>query len=166
MNTLYNISERYQNLLELCYSDNVDSDLLATAISIVDGELTDKVHNGIAIIRELTAKSAAFDAEIKRLAASKRAIDNNLERLKNYYLDNLNAIGKQRVSTDIGTMTVAKAGGKRTMIIDDVNLVPAQFRYTETIEAIDRDALRQALERGDTVEGARLENRRLYLKVS
>lgn len=72
-------------------------------------------------------------------------------------------MGKTKVLTNRGTMSVVKAGGKRPLKIDDESLIPAEFKFV--IAQVDKDALRQALEGGENIQGAHLEERGLYLKI-
>lgn len=161
--TLYDISQRYQNLWELCLDDNVDLDTLENALQSVEGELEDKVSNGIGLIQDLKYRADALGEESKRLATRKKALDNKIDYLKNYYLDHLQKMGKSKVLTNRGTMSIAKAGGKRPLKIDDEDLIPIDFKFT--VFQIDKDALRQALELGESVKGAHLDERGIYLKI-
>lgn len=160
---LYDISKRFENLWNLCLDDNVDLDSLENAIQSVEGELEDKVANGIAIIQDLKFHADAMGDEAKRLALRKKAIDNKIDWLKSYYLDHLSKMGKSKVLTNLGTMSIAKAGGKRPLKIDDENLIPNNFKFI--VHQINKDALRTALESGESVQGAHLEDRGLYLKI-
>ena len=160
---LYDISERYQNLWELCLDDNVDLDNLENALQSVEGELEEKVANGIGLIQELKYHADAMGEESKRLATRKKAIENKIDCLKNYYLDHLRIMGKSKVLTNRGTMSIVKAGGKRPLKIDNEDLIPAEFKYL--VPQIDKDTLRQALESGEEIQGAHLEERGQYLKI-
>lgn len=161
--TLYDISQRFQNIFDLCLDDNVDLDTLENALQSIEGELEDKVANGIGIIQDLKFHADAMGDESKRLAIRKKAIDNKLDWLKSYYLDHLSKMGKSKVLTSRGTMSIVKAGGKRPLKIDDESLIPPDFKFV--ISQVDKDALRQALESGESVQGAHLEERGKYLKI-
>ena len=160
---LYDISQRYQNIWDICLDDNVDLDTLENALKTIEGELDDKVANGIGLIQELKYHADAMGEEAKRLAARKKAIDNKIDALKSYYLDHLNKMGKTKVLTNRGTMSIVKSGGKRPLKIDNEDLVPADFKFV--VAQIDKDALRQALEGGENIQGAHLEDRGFYLKI-
>ena len=163
MRPLYDISKRYQNLWDICLDETVDLDTLEQALQTVEGELDDKVANGIGLIQGLKYHADAMGEEAKRLAARKKAIENKIDCLKNYYRDHLQAMGKTKVLTNRGTMSVVKAGGKRPLKIGDESLIPAEFKFV--IAQVDKDALRQALEGGEKIQGAHLEERGLYLKI-
>ncbi len=161
--TLYELSESYLEILQMCDEDNAE---IADALNAVESDIEDKVKNGIGLIQTLQRRIEDCGAEIKRLAAFKKDTENNLERIKDNYLENLQRIGKAKVITPIGAMAVVKSGGKRKMVIDDENLVPADFKFTRYEEVIDKDALRDSLENGEVIEGAHLEERGQYLKIS
>lgn len=82
MRPLYDISKRYQNLWDICLDDNVDLDTLEQALQTVEGELDDKVANGIGLIQDLTYHANAMGEEAKRLAARKRLSITKLNALK------------------------------------------------------------------------------------
>ncbi len=166
MATLYNITERYQNLLDLCDDENVNPELIDSALAQLDGEIEDKVSGGIAVIQELKHRAAAIDAEIKRLSQMKKTTEARIEHIKQYYFDNLTSIGKTKIWTDRGTMTIAKSGGKRPLVIDDEDLIPFDFKQIVSTTVIDKDTIREALERGVEVDGAHLGERTKYLKIS
>lgn len=170
--TLYDMTARFNNLFELCTyyedDDSVDDsaflDELEKILKSVEYELEVKVSNGISLIQSLKSISGGMDGEIKRLQKRKRAVDNRIEIIKQYYLDNLVAMGKTKISTARGTMTVAKAGGKKPLIIDDDSVISND--YKKIIREIDKEKIRRALESGLSVDGAHLEERKHYLKIS
>lgn len=161
--TLYDISARYQNLWELCLDDNVNLETLENALRSVEGELEDKVANGIGLIQELKYHADGMGEEAKRLAARKKALENKIDCLKYYYLNHLQYMGKSKVLTNRGTMSVVTAGGKRPLKIDDEESIPNDFKFI--VSQIDKDALRKALENGVQVQGAHLGDRGKCLKI-
>lgn len=161
--TLYDISDDYRELWNCCLDEETDLDELENKLKAVEDELEDKVYNGIGLIQELKFRSDAMGEESKRLATRKKALDNKIDCLKNYYLDHLKLMGKSKVLTTRGSMSIVKAGGKRPLKIDDENKIPADFKYP--VFEIDKETLRQALELGETVQGAHLEERGQYLKI-
>ena len=164
--TLYKISRKYEGLIDLCYDETADEETIRAKLETLDSELTDKVSNGIAVIQTLKATAEGMDAEIKRLTQSKRALENRVEFLKNYYLEHLARIGKNKVLTPRGAMSIAKAGGLKPLKIDDEDLIPLEYKREIIQSLIDKDAIREALERGIEITGAHLENRRVCLRIS
>ena len=164
MKTLYELSEEYLDLLE--YDGELENSEIAEKLNAVENDIEKKVSNGIGLIQTLKRRAESYEAEITRLVKLKKAAEKNAANIQAYYLDNLRYIGKKKVATSKGTMTVARAGGKCPMIIDDENLVPAEYKFTRTVDYIDKEQLRLALEEGEVIEGAHLEERKEYLKIS
>ena len=166
MKKLYEISADFERILDLCYDNGTDEETIAAALTQLEDELTEKVSNGIAVIQELKATADAVDAEVKRLAQHKRTIESRVNFLKFYYLDHLTRIGKTKVLTSRGTMAVTKAGGLKALKIEDEESIPLEFKRVVSSTVVDKDALRAALERGDQITGARLEEHGNYLRIS
>ena len=163
--TLYELSENYLEILQMCDEDNAE---ISDALNAVESDIEDKVKNGIGLIQTLKRRAENYDAEIKRLSTLKKATEKNLERIQNNYLDNLRRIGKLKVITPIGTMAVAKSGGKRKMVIDDETAIPLDFKSTryEEVTVIDKDSMYDAMINGKVIDGAHLEERGYYLKTN
>lgn len=163
---LYEISADIERVLDMCYDDSADEETIIAELQQLNCELTEKVSNGIAVIQTLSATASAMDTKIKRLTQSKRALEKRVDFLKNYYLENLARIGKNKVQTSRGAMTISKAGGLKPLKIDDEELIPLDFKRIVSKAEIDKDALREALERGVEISGAHLEERGRYLRIS
>lgn len=162
--TLYDISERYRGLWELCLDDAVDLDKLENALKSVEGEIEEKVSNGIGLIQSLKNAADGMENEEKRLKESRRVLENKIQRIKNYYLDELSLMGKKKVLTNRGTMSICQNGGKLPLKIDDESLIPEN--YFKYVPAIDKESLRDALMNGEKIAGAHLEERGRYLRIA
>ena len=158
--TLYELSEKYLDILEQC--DNSDTDITA-ALNDIDADIEEKVKNGIGLIQTLKRRVESYNAEIARLARLKKATEGNLERIQQYYLDNLRYIGKKKIETAIGSMSVVKAGGKKPLIIDNEESIPAAYKFAKY--EVDKETLRVDLEQGEIIEGAHLVERSNYLRI-
>lgn len=127
---LYELSEKYFELLQQCDEDNPE---IADALNSIELDIYEKVQNGIGLIQSLKRRADSYDAEIKRLVALKKATENNLARVQQYYLENLRLLGLKKVATSIGSMTVVNSGGKLPVIVDDENLVPAEYKFARYV---------------------------------
>lgn len=158
--TLYELSDNYRALLEQC--DDSDTDITA-ALAEIDADIEEKVKNGIGLIQTLKRQVEGYNAEIARLIRLKKATESNLERIQQYYLENLKYTGKGRVATALGTMAVVKAGGKKPLIIDNEESIPAAYKFAKY--EVDKETLRADLEGGEVIEGAHLGERSNYLRI-
>lgn len=159
--TLYEISNQFTDLL---YNEDLTVEEIDEQLQKIQLAIEEKVSDGIAVIQELKGTADVMKSEIDRLTQRKKAIESRIERIKDYYLSELSAMDKKKIVTARGTMTIAKCGGKKPMRIDDENLIPQDFKVIRY--EVDKEALRNALEKGEEISGARLEERGTYLKIS
>ena len=160
---LYELTDAFQ---ELYVNDELTNEEVGEKLQALNMELDAKVANGIGLIQTLKVAVEGMKAEEARLKQRRTALENRIATIKDYYQSELTAIGKKKILTSRGTMTIAKCGGKMPMKIDDENLVPLEFKNKKTVYEIDKDYLRQALEDGEIISGAHLEERGTYLKIS
>ena len=158
---MYELTDAFQ---ELYVNDELTDEEVEGKLQALNMELDAKVANGIGLIQTLKVAVDGMKTEETRLKQRRLALENRISKIKDYYQAELTAIGKKKILTSRGTMTIAKCGGKLPMKIDDENLVPQNFK--KIVYEIDKDKLREALEDGEIISGAHLEERGNYLKIS
>ena len=130
------------------------------ALTINQGELQSKGIAYLEVIKDRTAFVSNVDAEIKRLTAIKKANNNLIERLK----DGLLMAQKTFGDFDLGLTTITTRSSK-SVEVDDVNLLPDQFKTIKVTEAADKEAIKEALGAGAEIKGCRIiENQNLRIK--
>ncbi|MBO6179418.1 MAG: siphovirus Gp157 family protein [Selenomonadaceae bacterium] len=167
--TLFEISKAYQNIWDLVLDfDGNDLDAIENGLKSIEGEVEDKCRNGIGLIRSLNNLAEGMKYEAERLTVRRKAIENRISRIKEWYFDNLDKMGIQKVPTSLGTMSICKAGGNQGIDITNEEEV-IKAGYCEVIPektVVDKDKVRAALEKGEEVKGAHLKPRGRYLKIS
>ena len=158
---MYELTDAFQ---ELYVNDELTDEEVEDKLQALNMELEEKCSNGIALIQTLKAAVDGMKAEEMRLKQRRTSLENRIGKIKDYYQAELTAIGKTKILTSRGTMTIAKSGGKLPMKIDDENLIPQDFK--KIVYEVDKDKLREALEDGEIISGAHLEERGNYLKIS
>ena len=79
---------------------------------------------------------------------------------------NLDAMGKAKVATRYGVMSVQGNDGKRPLAIDDESSIPEISLVTVPAhKEVDRDALYAALDKGEEIPGAHLEPRGRGIRI-
>jgi len=156
---LYDISERMTALsetLETFGDDTETSKDISGAIQGVYGrEVTPAVQDGIAYIKNQEAMVDGIGEQIKRLQELKRIRENRLKRVRDGYKDFLKSIGKKKIETELGNMTVAKS--PVSVVVDDVNKLLPQYTTTHIEVKPDKVSIKEALKKGVPVEGAHLQ---------
>ena len=161
MKPMYEISDAF---IDIATNEELTGEEVHVQLTQLEMELEAKVSNGIGVIQTLKVAAEGMKAEESRLKLRRLAIENRISNIKEYYQGELARMGKKKIMTSRGSMSIAKCGGKLPMKIDDENLIPQE--YKRIVYEVDKEKLRGALEDGEYIEGAHLEERGSYLKIS
>ena len=163
---LYELAAGFNALFDLVLDESMDLELLEEGLQSIECALEEKCANGIALIKSLEAYTEAYSKEEKRFEAQRQILENRIKRIKEGYRQNLDAMGKTKVPTRYGVMSVQKNGGKQPLKIDDAALIPEAYLVTVPAhKEVNREALYEALNGGEEVPGARLEPRGRGLRI-
>lgn len=152
--TLYNISERYENILEV-QNELTQGELAAILIGIED-EFNAKAENIAKVIAEFDNQEIALENEIKRLNERKKAVETRKAWLKDYLLINMQRIGKSSIKSDLFTIKVRN--NPPSVVLRDENRVPDEFKITKTETKVDKKSLKEFLKNNEC-DFAYLENK-------
>ena len=163
---LYELAAGFNALFDLVLDESMDLQLLEEGLHSIECELEEKCAGGIALIKSLEAYAEAYRKEEKRFEAQRQMLENRIKRIKEWYRQNLDAMGKTKVPTQYGVMSVQKNGGKQPLKIDDAALIPEVYLTTvPEHKEVNREALYEALSSGREVPGAHLEARGRSLRI-
>lgn len=163
---LYELAAGFNTLFDLVLDEAMDLQLLEEGLHSIECELEEKCAGGIALIKSLEAYVEAYSKEQKRFEAQRQMLENRIKRIKEWYRQNLDAMGKTKVPTQYGVMSVQKNGGKQPLKIDDAALIPEAYLIcVPAHKEVNREALYEALSSGREVPGAHLEARGRSLRI-
>lgn len=144
---LYDIAEIYENL------ENIDDDVaVAAAMDAVDAALEEKLELTAKVIRNLEAEADGLEAEEKRLKARKTAVKNRIADIKGYVQQNLEVMGKDKVSSGIFKWSI-QANAPSVNILDE-SLIPDDYWKIERKPM--KTEIKKAIEAGELTEGVEL----------
>ena len=141
-------------------------DKLLACVDAETGEVSDEydiyealkaeaLHGGMSRLAKvnanLNADIEALKAEEKRIAEKRKHIENSQERLKKYIETILTLAGETKVKD--GTFTVSI---RQTQAVNVIDLDKLPFNFKKMSYVADKKAIKQAIDNGDTVEGAEL----------
>jgi hypothetical protein len=118
------------------------------------------------VISEVERRGEARRAEADRLKRLAEADEVLSQRLRMMLLEAMRSTGRTKVETERYRISVRQNGGKIPVIVEDETAIPAEYRGMRMLTTVDKDSIREALEAGTAVAGARLGERgfRLDLK--
>ncbi len=162
MDSLYDLTNDYLTLME--YADSTDPDDEQVFIDTLEGlmgAVEAKVDSYAAVMSHMEAHEALLKKEIDRLTEKMTAIENNRKRMKDSLYAAMVAMDKRKITTDLHTFAIQKNGGKQPLIISGE--VPDKFQ--KVIYEPDKNLIRKALEDGEKLDFAFLEERGEHLVI-
>lgn len=162
---LYDLTGEVLELQQLLESgDVVDQELLQNVLTDTTADYDAKLESYAMVIKNISADVESIDTEVKRLNARKKALQNNIDALKNRMYESMKAVGKTKVKGELFTVSIQANGGKLPVIVDvDTSALPDEL--VKIVESPDLDAIAQYIERnpdtnyahfGDRGEGLRI----------
>ena len=171
MPTIFEITGEWTALIELLEEsggDVSDPEVLAyvdKCFEDIEVDLERKVDGYLVVINELKARAEARKAEADRLAKRSRVDTNTIKTMKERLTHYLIILGREKIETERFKVTVANAGGKQPLTIDDGPL-PTDWVDVQTVETPAKERIRAWLDQGNELPFARLEERGKVLRVS
>lgn len=151
MATLYDLSDRYQNLLEV--AEMLDQEQLDEALSGLDDEIENKANGYAKVIKELEAQENAIKEEVKRLNERKSAIGNNIKRMKESLQDQMLLMNKRKIKSDLFSFNIQN--NPPSLSVLDESHIPKRF-YEEQAPKLNKREILKALKGGEELEGVEI----------
>ena len=144
MDTLYNITNKI--------------------IDLMDKELINKSSSIIAYVQNNEALSKAIDDEIDRLTEMKKKLKNKTDKFKEQVLNNMDRLGIEKVTTNIGKLAVRK--NPISVEILNENIVPNEFKKEVVKTNIDKTAIKNYFkETGEIIPGTVINTDKYSLRI-
>jgi hypothetical protein len=169
--TLLDITDDFQALDELLAEAGGDitepsvQRYIEQLIDQLDQDFLTKVDNYAALISELEARAQHRKDEAKRLDALAKSDANSATFLKQRLKTVLEQRGTKKLETPRYRLSVAGNGGKLPVEIHvDASDLPEQYQKVKRDP--DTDAIREALQKGEEVQGCALGERGKHLRIN
>ena len=150
--TLYELTAEYQQLLELAEDPDIPEEALADSLEALGMDIEDKADGYAKVIAQLNADAAAMKAEIDRLTARKRTIENNIDRMKESLKQAMILTGKTKFKTELFSFNVQK--NPVAVVIDEqyIENIPEEYLIPQDPK-VDKQKLKDDLKAGRDLEG-------------
>jgi len=151
MTTLYEITEKHRELLKLADENEDMAQAVKDTMNLVDGEFNEKALSLVNVMKNIGAGIPSIDAEIARLTARKKTIENNQKHMTAYLQTNMEASGISKIECPLFTITLAK--GRDIVSVDNENAIPAEYMNYKTSASPMKKEILAALKGGEVIEG-------------
>lgn len=159
MPSLYQLTHDLEQLQLLLEDGIIDDAIFNDTVEGLDIE--GKVEGICMVMKNLEHQAEAYKAEIDRMTARKRTLENGIARLKNSLMHYMNVSCNRKV--EAGLFTVSLGSSKSVSIVNE-RLIPSAY-LVEQSPKVDKTAISKALKAGETVEGVELvENQHVVIR--
>lgn len=153
MANIYELTGNYLQIQELIEAGDFDADILADTLEGVVGDIEDKADGYAKVMKNLKKDADGMKAEEKRITEKRRAIENHISSLKKNLEHAMIVIDNKKFKTDLFSFNVQK--NAPSLVLDDDTAVDT--RFIKVIQSIDKAAIKKALENGEVIAYAHLE---------
>ena len=160
MSSLYELTGEFQALYELAINDE-DPQAFLDTLEGLKGELEAKSAGYVHVINQLMMEANECDKVVEAFEAKKQTRVNNVKRMKEALINAMDAAGIDTLKAGEYTLKIAKNGGLQPLVI--TGDVPDNF--TKVIVEPDNKKIREALNDGEDLDFAYLEERGRHLNI-
>ena len=154
MATMYELTSDYMAVLDMANNPDIPPEVIADTLEGISGEIELKAENSAIIIKELESEMLKIKTEEIRLSSRRKAIENNIEVIKQRLYNAMKLTGKEKFKTALFNFTIGKNPVK--LVIDDESLIPKKY-YVKQEPKLDAAKLKEDLKAGAVRKYAHLE---------
>ena len=132
-------------------------------LTSIEGEFNEKAENVAVYIKNLTADINEMKAEEKRLKSRRVSAENQVERMKKYLINSMQAIGVKKISMPRARITL-RLNAESVVVENEKALIDWAIRHDETIlkyqePELKKTDIKELLRMGEKIPFARLERK-------
>ena len=152
MASIYEITDDFLRIQDMMEDPELDPQTLADTLEAIEGELEVKAENYAKVMKNLEGDIVAIKAEIDRLTAKKRAIENNIKNMKATLQNVMEMTGKTKFKTDLFSFGIQKNAPSVVIDVEDVRDIPEDYLKFKEPE-VDKTAIKAAINDGVDLSG-------------
>ena len=152
MAQLYELADDYLSLWESLSDPETDWTEAEMRLRTIEADFDAKVGACAKMIRNMESEEKALVDEIARMDRRLHALARKTKDLKEYVRSEMEISGRDKVRTDLFTVSVQRSADKVTVV--DEGAIPSVY-FKKTI-SLDKTEVKLALQRGIAVPGCEL----------
>lgn len=150
MAKLYELTQNYNNLLELMDDPEIPAEMLTGALNSIEEEITVKAENIAKLIKSLEVDAIGIREEEIRLQNRRRATENKIAGLKAYLDEAMRATGTDKIKGNIFTIGYQK--NPPSVEILNGKAIPGKYLIPQEA-TINKKMILAELKEGQTIPG-------------
>ena len=153
--TIHNIGKEFYSLIEKYENGELSQEQFADSLMKVEENKIEKCGNAICYLNMLKHNIENMKAEEKRINTMRKSLESRTKNIEETFTYVLSRMGDKEVITRYGIMKIRK--NPPSVVIDDETKIPAKYTTQKITITPDKTKIKQAIQNGEKVEGARLE---------
>lgn len=153
---LYQLNDAIEQVQKAA-EEGAAPDEVKAALESIDMDFKEKAQNTAYFILNLTGNIKLIKEEEARLSDRRKAKERQLEKLKEYLIENMRAA--EIDSVDDGKLKASVVKPKPMLVVTEEDSIPVEYLSIKTSTAVDKKALLAALKElpeGETIPGAEI----------
>ena len=165
MAKLFELTKDFLEAKEMLYDEEKDTETVLNILDCIDCMIEEKADGYAKILQYIYGDISTVDNEIKRLTKIKKMLENRSKDLKEHLKQCMEVTGKTKFQTALYSFSIAQNGGVQPVKVDaDVKDIPQEYLIPQPPKP-DTNAIRKALEEGEVLHFAHLEERGTSLRI-
>ena len=150
---LFSLTEEYKNIMELAEDPEIDPEIIATQLEVIEMDIKDKADSIAYIIAQLDGDVETIKREEERLYKMRNSLTANKERLKTYLEGAMRETGMTKFKTSLHSFGIQK--NPQSVRLVEGETIPEQFLIPQEPK-VDKKAILAELKAGKTFRFATL----------
>lgn len=150
---LFELTAEYKGIMELAEDPEVDPEIIATQLEVIEMDIKDKADSIAYIIAQLDGDVETIKKEEERLYKMRNSLTANKERLKTYLEGAMRETGLTKFKTSLHSFGIQK--NPQSVRLVEGETIPEQFLVPQEPK-VDKKAILAALKSGKTFKFAEL----------
>lgn len=153
---LYQIADQYLKDIETLQAMDIDEQTFADTLESMSGDFELKAQNVTMFVQNLEASANAIKDAERKMAERRKAIENKVERIKEYLKVNMQKTGITKIECPY--FVISLRNNPESVDVINMDLIPSEYFKIPDMPPpqLDKAELKKAIQAGAQVEGARL----------
>ena len=161
---LYKITAEFQALI--ADFDGTSDDEFLDKLNGLNADFISKANNCINYALNLKSDAMTIKSHCDEMTAKRKAYEQRAEKLLEYVLRNMQAVGLTEIKDKGGLYAAKIAQNPPSVQVLDENAIPPEFKTVETVEKVDKKSILQhAKETGEIIAGVEIVTDRQRLSI-
>ncbi len=148
---LYEMNVAMNDIYNMVMDESSNLNTLEDTLQCIEASVEEKVESGIKLIKSMQAFADSVKAEKEFQENRLKVLDNRIKRIKEYYKQNLEGMGKDKVLTTIGTMAVQKS--TPSFKFDESSVPKDYFKVIPETYELDKEKIKADIKLGKEIPG-------------